>query len=73
MHARSILPCQDTPAVKFTYEAEVIAPEEFTVLMSAIRGETKGNKTTFSQPVPIPSYLLALAVGVLESRRLGPR
>ncbi|XP_045452279.1 LOW QUALITY PROTEIN: leukotriene A-4 hydrolase [Melitaea cinxia] len=73
VHARSILPCQDTPAVKFTYEAEVSAPEEFTVLMSAIRGESKGNKTTFSQPVPIPSYLLALAVGVLESRRLGPR
>nr|XP_026490578.1 LOW QUALITY PROTEIN: leukotriene A-4 hydrolase [Vanessa tameamea] len=73
VHARSILPCQDTPAVKFTYEAEVIAPEEFTVLMSAIRGESNGNKTTFRQPVPIPSYLLALAVGVLESRRLGPR
>ncbi|CAH2089690.1 unnamed protein product [Euphydryas editha] len=73
VHARSILPCQDTPAVKFTYEAEVTAPEEFTVLMSAIRGESKGNKTSFSQPVPIPSYLLALAVGVLESRRLGPR
>ncbi|XP_046970491.1 LOW QUALITY PROTEIN: leukotriene A-4 hydrolase [Vanessa cardui] len=73
IHARSILPCQDTPAVKFTYEAEVIAPEEFTVLMSAIRGASNNNKTTFSQPVPIPSYLLALAVGVLESRRLGPR
>ncbi|XP_050352413.1 leukotriene A-4 hydrolase isoform X1 [Nymphalis io] len=73
VHARSILPCQDTPAVKFTYEAEVVAPEEFTVLMSAIRGQSNGNKTTFSQPVPIPSYLLALAVGVLESRRLGPR
>ena len=25
------------------------------------------------QPVPIPSYLLALAVGDLESRRIGPR
>jgi len=27
----------------------------------------------FLQPVPIPSYLLALAVGDLESRRIGPR
>ena len=26
----------------------------------------------FKQPVPIPSYLLALAVGQLESRELGP-
>ncbi|XP_072942485.1 leukotriene A-4 hydrolase isoform X1 [Epargyreus clarus] len=73
IHARSILPCQDTPAVKFTYEAEVTAPEEFTVLMSAIRGESRSAKTKFRQPVPIPSYLLAIAVAVLESRELGPR
>ncbi|KAJ8717999.1 hypothetical protein PYW07_005929 [Mythimna separata] len=73
IHARSILPCQDTPAVKFTYDAEVTAPEEFTVLMSALRGEAKSNKTTFRQPMPLPSYLVALAVGVLESRTLGPR
>ncbi|XP_026762950.2 leukotriene A-4 hydrolase isoform X2 [Galleria mellonella] len=73
IHARSILPCQDTPAVKFTYDAEVTAPEEFTVLMSALRGEAKNNKTSFRQPVPIPAYLLALAVGVLEYRTLGPR
>ncbi|XP_028167560.1 leukotriene A-4 hydrolase isoform X1 [Ostrinia furnacalis] len=73
IHARSILPCQDTPAVKFTYDAEVTAPEEFTVLMSALRGDSRGGKTSFRQPVPIPSYLLAVAVGVLESRSLGPR
>ncbi|CAG9563858.1 unnamed protein product [Danaus chrysippus] len=72
IHARSILPCQDTPAVKFTYEAEITAPEPFTVLMSAIRLNANANKTSFSQPVPIPSYLLALAIGVLESRKLGP-
>ncbi|XP_068620397.1 leukotriene A-4 hydrolase isoform X2 [Battus philenor] len=73
IHARSILPCQDTPAVKFTYDAEVTAPEEFTVLMSAIRGENRSKRTMFQQSVPIPSYLLAIAVGVLEHRRLGPR
>ncbi|KAL0869686.1 hypothetical protein ABMA27_005933 [Loxostege sticticalis] len=73
IHARSILPCQDSPAVKFTYDAEVTAPEEFTVLMSALRGESRSTKTSFRQPVPIPSYLLAIAVGVLESRSLGPR
>ncbi|XP_026743180.1 leukotriene A-4 hydrolase isoform X2 [Trichoplusia ni] len=73
IHARSILPCQDSPAVKFTYDAEITAPEEFTVLMSALRGEVKSNKTTFRQPMPLPSYLVALAVGVLESRQLGPR
>ncbi|XP_045502031.1 leukotriene A-4 hydrolase isoform X2 [Colias croceus] len=73
IHARSILPCQDSPAVKFTYNAEVTAPEPFTVLMSAIRGDSNSTTYTFRQPVPIPSYLLAIAVGVLESRELGPR
>eukprot|EP00455_Lapot_gusevi_P035964 TRINITY_DN398_c0_g1_i2.p1 TRINITY_DN398_c0_g1~~TRINITY_DN398_c0_g1_i2.p1 ORF type:complete len:462 (+),score=219.75 TRINITY_DN398_c0_g1_i2:33-1388(+) len=28
---------------------------------------------TFSQPVPTPSYLIALVVGALESRQIGPR
>ncbi|VVC97010.1 unnamed protein product [Leptidea sinapis] len=73
IHARSIMPCQDSPAVKFTYTAEVSAPENFSVLMSAIRDGSNNTKTTFRQPVPIPSYLLAIAVGVLESRELGPR
>ncbi|XP_075981670.1 leukotriene A-4 hydrolase isoform X2 [Anticarsia gemmatalis] len=73
IHARSILPCQDTPAVKFTYDAEVTAPEHFTVLMSALRGQVTANKTSFNQPMPLPSYLVAIAVGVLESRTLGPR
>jgi leukotriene-A4 hydrolase len=27
----------------------------------------------FEQPVPIPVYLVAIVVGFLESRKLGPR
>ncbi|CAB3234844.1 unnamed protein product [Arctia plantaginis] len=73
IHARSILPCQDTPAVKFTYDAEVTAPDGFTVLMSALRGEVSHNKTKFNQPVPIPSNLFAITVGALDHRPLGPR
>ncbi|XP_014361961.2 leukotriene A-4 hydrolase isoform X1 [Papilio machaon] len=73
IHARSILPCQDTPAVKFTYDAEVSVPKNFKVLMSAIRGDSNNTVTKFYQNVPIPSYLLAIAVGALESKQLGPR
>lgn len=47
------------------------------VLMSAIRKEYKdaGTQTLFHfiQEVPIPSYLIAIAVGSLEARRIGPR
>ncbi|XP_023947707.2 leukotriene A-4 hydrolase [Bicyclus anynana] len=73
IHARSILPCQDTPGVKFTYNATVTAPKHFTVLMSALRTDVEDDQTWFSQPVPIPSYLLAIAVGVLQSKKLGYR
>ncbi|KAH1014580.1 hypothetical protein HUJ05_012433 [Dendroctonus ponderosae] len=76
-HARSVLPCQDTPGVKTPYNATISAPQEFTVLMSAIRDGSKelhgGKLSHFVQKVPMPSYLIALAVGVLESRQLGPR
>ncbi|XP_060532916.1 leukotriene A-4 hydrolase [Cylas formicarius] len=76
-HARSVIPCQDTPGVKTPYTATISAPQEFTVLMSAIRDGTKelhgGKLSHFVQKVPIPSYLIALAVGVLQSRQIGPR
>ena len=41
IHARSLVPCQDTPAVKFTYAAKVVAPEDLVVLMSAVKNEVK--------------------------------
>jgi leukotriene-A4 hydrolase len=37
--------------------------------------ESKAGSSTyhFEQPVPIPSYLVALAVGALKSAKIGPR
>ena len=79
IHARALYPCQDTPAAKITYGAKVTVPTPLTALMSAIptsEGEDAGaDKTafTFKQDVPIPPYLLALAVGNVEAREIGPR
>ena len=77
IHCRSMVPLQDTPAVKMTYTAEVTVPAGLTALMSAL---SEGNETAidfttfrFRQPVPIPSYLIALVVGDMESRPLGNR
>ena len=77
IHARSLLPCMDTPGVKATYSAEVQAPAWCTVLMSAIAepaapGDVKG-VYRFSQLVPTPAYLIALAAGDLSSRDISPR
>ncbi|PAV65582.1 hypothetical protein WR25_12284 isoform A [Diploscapter pachys] len=77
IHARSIVPCMDTPSVKTTYEAEVTVPAGLTCLMSAISEGSKGDeeKTTFfyKQPVAIPSYLIAIVAGLLEKRDISPR
>uniref|UniRef100_A0A8C8BRN9 Leukotriene A-4 hydrolase n=1 Tax=Otus sunia TaxID=257818 RepID=A0A8C8BRN9_9STRI len=79
-HCRAIFPCQDTPAVKLTYYAEISVPKELVALMSANRdGEIPDPEDSsrkiyrFSQNVPIPCYLIALVVGALESRKIGPR
>ncbi|XP_017860034.1 PREDICTED: leukotriene A-4 hydrolase isoform X1 [Drosophila arizonae] len=71
IHARSVMPCQDTPAVKFTYDAVVEHPKELTALMSALIDKNEPGKTYFKQEVPIPAYLVAIAIGKLVSRRLG--
>uniref|UniRef100_A0A8C7FDP2 Leukotriene A-4 hydrolase n=1 Tax=Oncorhynchus kisutch TaxID=8019 RepID=A0A8C7FDP2_ONCKI len=36
-HCRSMVPCQDTPAMKHTYYAQVSVPKELVAVMSAVR------------------------------------
>ena len=80
IHCRTAVPVQDTPAIKFTYTADITVPSELVALMSAPHltatpASSAGATRTFhfQQPTPIPSYLLALAVGNLTSRSIGPR
>ncbi|WWC63102.1 leukotriene A-4 hydrolase/aminopeptidase [Kwoniella dejecticola CBS 10117] len=73
IHARSMIPCQDTPAIKATYEAKVVSGRGLEVLLS---GQRKGVKDlgdgkrefSYSQPVGIPSYLIAIAAGELTHK-----
>uniref|UniRef100_A0A9J7Z9X1 Leukotriene A(4) hydrolase n=1 Tax=Cyprinus carpio carpio TaxID=630221 RepID=A0A9J7Z9X1_CYPCA len=79
-HCRSMIPCQDSPSVKHTYYAQVSVPKELVALMSALHdGQVPDPSDSsrviyrFRQPVPMPSYLIAIVVGALESREIGPR
>lgn len=76
IHARSMAPLQDTPWIRATYTAKLRVPAGLVAVMAA-EGDPSNRKGQtefrFRMPQPIPAYLLALAVGDLEFRAIGPR
>jgi len=66
--ARTWVPIQDSPGIRFTYAATVKVPKELMALMSAENPQKKSADGVyhFNMPQPIPAYLLALSVGDLE-------
>jgi leukotriene-A4 hydrolase len=73
--ARTWIPIQDSPGIRFTYSAEVKVPKGLIALMSAENPQAKNDTGIyrFSMPQPIPAYLMALSVGDLEFKSLGKR
>jgi aminopeptidase N len=73
--ARTWLPCQDSPGIRFTYEATVRVPAHLLALMSAENPQQldPGGEYRFRMAQPIPAYLMALAVGDLRFAPLSER
>jgi leukotriene-A4 hydrolase len=79
IHARSVVPLQDTPRCRVTARARFHVPSELRALMAAgPLGRTPSPHAgmscdSFHLPQPVPPYLLAFAVGDLAERKLTPR
>ncbi len=73
--ARTWIPTQDSPGIRFTYDAKVKVPSDLLALMSAENPKEKNEsgEYSFKMPQPIPSYLLALAVGDVEFEAISDR
>ena len=75
IHARSWVPLQDTPRIRFTYAAHVTAPRDAMVLMSADNDPkaARDGDYAFKMPQRIPSYLMAIAAGDLVFEPISDR
>jgi leukotriene-A4 hydrolase len=78
IHARSIAPLQDTPAIRARLDLRLTVPSGLRAVVAA---ESRGREPAgdgestdhFATPDPIPPHLIGFAVGNFESRRLSHR
>lgn len=75
IYARSWLPVPDGPGIRFTYTARVEVPQDLMALMSAENPQQKNDSGIyhFKMDMPVPAYLMALAVGDVEFKAIDER
>ncbi len=74
--ARTFIPLQDSPAIRVTYNARVRTPKNLLAVMSSETNPQNAPRTgdyRFKMTKPIPSYLIAIAVGDITFQSLGKR
>ncbi|HEX8654116.1 MAG TPA: M1 family metallopeptidase [Allosphingosinicella sp.] len=77
---RTWIPTQDSPGIRQSWEARIVAPEPLKVVMSADNLDPDGESVAgggrayrFRMEHPVAPYLIAIAAGDLAFRPLGPR
>jgi len=77
---RSWIPTQDSPGIRQSWTAKITVPSDLVAVMSAERLTPKGvpgpkgwHSYRFRMDHDVPPYLIAIAVGNLSFRPLGPR
>ena len=77
---RSWIPTQDSPGIRQSWTAKITVPSDLVAVMSAERLTPNGvpgpkgwHSYRFRMDHDVPPYLIALAVGNLAFRPLGPR
>ena len=72
---RELLPIQDTPAVKFTFNLGIKVDKNLRGMISGLferveEVENKYKKYYYYQNIPVPSYLIALAAGNIVNKSI---
>ncbi|MEQ9661218.1 MAG: M1 family metallopeptidase [Parasphingopyxis sp.] len=79
---RSWIPTQDSPGIRQSWDARIVVPSELRVVMSAedltpqgeaVEGEPDLTAYRFRMEHEVAPYLIAIGIGDLEFREIGPR
>ncbi len=75
IYARSWIPCADGPGIRFTYNARITVPKGLMALMSAENPQQVSDSGIyhFRMDIPVPAYLMALAVGDIAFKSVDNR
>ena len=75
IYCRSIVPLQDTPSVKFTFDLHIKTPRALVAKASANRTREvfvdDYRETYYVMSFPVQSYLIAIAAGIIDEAEIG--